>query len=126
MSNRLALLAAVMLFVLLLTVGIIWQPGGKPAPVAPQVLDYVAPRGYVCYRARGPVTIDGKLDDEAWKAIPWSEDFVDIEGESKPRPRYRTRMKMMWDDENLYIAAELEEPHLQATYEKHDSPIFHQ
>ena len=32
---------------------------------------------------------------------------------------------MLWDDEALYIAAELEEPHVWATLTKHDSVIFH-
>jgi len=51
-------------------------------------------------------------------------DFVDIEGESKPRPKYRTRVKMLWDDQYLYIAAELEEPDVKATLTQHDSVIF--
>jgi hypothetical protein len=82
------------------------------------------PRGYVCYRTAGPIAIDGKLDEAAWAAVPWSEDFVDIEGDKRPRPRFRTRMKMLWDDEALYIAAELEEPHVWATLTEHDSVIF--
>ncbi len=57
---------------------------------------YHPPRGYVCYRATGPITIDGKLDDEAWKAAPWTDDFVDIEGNRQLRPRFRTRVKMLW------------------------------
>jgi hypothetical protein len=50
---------------------------------------------------------------------------VDIEGDVKPRPRFRTRVKMLWDDEALYIAAELEEPHVGALLTRHDSYIFH-
>jgi hypothetical protein len=88
--------------------------------------DYVAPHGYVCYRAAGPLTLDGQLDDAAWQAVPWSEPFVDIEGDRQPAPRYRTRVKMLWDDRCLYLAAELEEPHLQASFTQHDSYIFHQ
>jgi hypothetical protein len=83
------------------------------------------PNGYVCFRASEPVTIDGKIDDAAWAAAPWTDDFVDIEGAAKPRPRFRTRVKMLWDDENLYIAAELEEPHVGALLTRHDSYIFH-
>ena len=79
----------------------------------------------MCYRAGSPPRIDGKLDDAAWKAAPWTEAFVDIEGDRKPKPRYRTRVKMLWDDEVLYIGAELEEPHVWATLTEHDSVIFH-
>ena len=92
-----------------------------PQPAAPAVPD---PRGYVCHRARTPIKIDGKLDDPAWADAAWSEPFVDIEGDAQPRPRFRTRMKMLWDDECLYVAAELEEPHLWATLTEHDAVIF--
>ena len=53
------------------------------------------------------------------------DDFQDIEGDKKPRPRFRTRAKMLWDDQFFYVAAELEEPHVWATLTKHDSVIFH-
>ena len=83
------------------------------------------PRGYVALRAPKPPVIDGKPDEEAWKAAPWSDDFGDIEGEAKPKPRYRTRMKMLWDEKYLYIAAELDEPDVWATITEHDAVIFH-
>ena len=51
--------------------------------------------------------------------------FVDIEGDAKPAPRFRTRAKMLWDDTYFYIAAEMEEPHVWGTLTKHDSVIFH-
>lgn len=83
------------------------------------------PRGYACQRASGPIKIDGMLDKPAWAKAPWSEDFLDIEGDAKPRPRFRTRMKMLWDDEALFIGAEMEEPQLKASLTEHDSVIFH-
>jgi hypothetical protein len=85
---------------------------------------YIPPRHYVCYRANAQLKIDGKLDDAAWQAVPWTEDFVDIEGDRKPRPRFRTRVKMLWDDAYFYIGAELEEPHVRATITQHDGVIF--
>jgi hypothetical protein len=89
-----------------------------------QAMREIVPRHYVCHRASAPVTVDGKLDDAAWQNAPWTEDFVDIEGAKKPVPRFRTRAKLLWDDQYLYIAAELEEPDLWATLTKHDSVIF--
>jgi hypothetical protein len=84
-----------------------------------------APLSYECHRTPTPIHIDGKLDDPAWKKAPWTSDFLDIEGASKPIPRFRTRAKMLWDDKYLYIAAELEEPNVTGTLTKHDSVIFH-
>jgi WD40 repeat protein/serine/threonine protein kinase len=87
---------------------------------------YVPPRGYVCGRAAEPIAFDGRLDDGAWKDAPWTDDFGDIEGDRRVKPRFRTRAKMLWDDRYFYIGAELEEPHVQGTYTKHDSFIFHE
>ena len=84
-----------------------------------------APLGYECHFTRSAPVIDGRLDDAAWKQASWTSDFVDIEGEAKPRPRFRTRVKMLWDDRYLYIAAEMEEPDVKATLTEHDSVIFH-
>ena len=86
--------------------------------------DDPSPKGYVGGRARVPVVVDGKLDDEVWRLATWTDDFVDIEGDKKPRPRFRTRAKMAWDDDYFYIAAELSEPHVWGTLTRHDSVIF--
>ena len=83
------------------------------------------PLTYRCPRTATPPKLTGAIDDPVWLAAPWTEDFVDIEGDAKPKPRHRTRAKMLWDDECLYIAAELEEPHVWATLTERDSVIFH-
>ena len=63
------------------------------------------PKTYECRQTSQPVRIDGKIDDPAWRSAPWTDDFVDIEGAVKPAPCFRTRLKMLWDDRYLYIAA---------------------
>jgi hypothetical protein len=84
-----------------------------------------APNTYECRRAPAPLRIDGLLDEAGWAFAPWTDPFVDIEGDAKPRPRFRTRTRMLWDDRFFYVAAEMEEPHVWATLTKHDSVIFH-
>jgi len=81
---------------------------------------------YTCRKASKPLIIDGKMNDSAWRSAPWTQVFVDIEGEAKPKPRFRTRAKMLWDDDFFYVAVEMEEPNLWATYDKHDMVIFHE
>ena len=101
-----------------------------PAPPPQFLADWTAkmlpliPRGYVCGYAATAPELDGKLDDAAWSQAPWTEDFVDIEGPSKPKPRFRTRAKMLWNEEYFFIAAELEEPHVWGTITQHDAVIF--
>jgi hypothetical protein len=85
---------------------------------------YIHPKGYVCYRASGPVQIDGRLDKPVWQDVPWTDDFVDIQGDTKLKPRFRTRVKMLWDDQYWYIGAEMEEPHVWGTLAQHDAVIF--
>jgi hypothetical protein len=98
--------------------------GDAPAFPVPRIP--CAPRTYVCPRAGGPVVVDGRLDDPAWNAAPWTEEFTDIEGPSRPAPRYHTRARMLWDETFLYVAATLEEPDLWGTYDRRDSIIYHE
>lgn len=83
------------------------------------------PAAYDCRYTSTPIHIDGKLDDPAWSRARWTSDFIDITGDAAKRPSLRTRMKMLWDDRYLYIAAELEEPDVHAKLTEHDSVIFH-
>jgi len=84
----------------------------------------MAQRHYVCYyTARQPV-IDGSGNEPVWQQAPWTEDFVDIEGEIRPKPPQRTRVKMLWDSIYLYIYAELQEPNLWGTLRQHDTIIY--
>src|SRR4051794_36299327 len=102
-----------------------------PAKPDPSDLGFVwsrmsrnVPPGYVAPRAAGPVTLDGKADEPAWANAAWAGDFADIEGDLRPKPRFRTRAKMMWDDENLYVHALLEEPHVWATITQRNAVMF--
>ena len=82
------------------------------------------PRNYVCYRVSTPITVDGLLTEPDWHNVAWSEYFVDIEASLKSEPTYKTRVKMLWDNKFLYIAAELEEPNVWATLTERESVIF--
>ena len=83
------------------------------------------PKRYNCVRADSAIHVDGKLHDAAWRRAPWADWFIDIRGSSAPKPRFRTRVKMLWDDTYFYFAAELAEPDVWATLTEHDSVIFH-
>ncbi|HKK77398.1 MAG TPA: carbohydrate-binding family 9-like protein [Saprospiraceae bacterium] len=82
------------------------------------------PKTYVCYQALGPLEIDGYPGEESWQAAAWTQDFVDIEGNLQPAPPLRTRAKMLWDEQYLYIAAEMEEPQVWATLTERDAIIY--
>ncbi|MCP4568927.1 MAG: carbohydrate-binding family 9-like protein [FCB group bacterium] len=88
------------------------------------VIEY-QPRHYICYRASAKPVIDGRLTEGDWQKAEWTESFVDIEGESKPLPRFKTQVKMLWDEDYFYIGAEMEEPHLWGTLTERDAVIYH-
>jgi hypothetical protein len=77
---------------------------------------------YTCYRAAGPITIDGKLDEPSWKLTPRSNAFVDI---VTGQPAwFDTRVRILWDDHYLYFGYTAEEPDVTATLTQRDSKIY--
>lgn len=82
-------------------------------------------KSYAVPRATSPIHIDGKADEEAWQTAPWTDSFIDIEGDCKAKPAYDTKVKMLWDNEHLYIYALMEEPHVWGDILQHDEIIYH-
>ena len=82
------------------------------------------PRRYQCCRVAKGIVIDGSLSDPGWSGVEWTDDFVDITGDPKRAPRFRTRVKMAWDDEFLYVGADLEEPHVWGTITEKNAVMF--
>lgn len=68
--------------------------------------------------------MDGKLDDPAWAAAPWTSEFVDIQGDAVKPPYFRTRAKMRWDEKWLYVGADLQDDALWANQTQHDDVVF--
>ncbi|MBR5889291.1 MAG: carbohydrate-binding family 9-like protein, partial [Akkermansia sp.] len=80
------------------------------------------PPVYMCGRVDTPLVIDGKGDEPTWKQARELTPFKDIEGGTIP---HQCRVKMLWDDDYLYILADMDEQHLWATRNEHDSIIYH-
>jgi hypothetical protein len=85
--------------------------------------EIISPRTYHIPRAERVLNIDGKDDDPSWQKARFSKDFIDIEGQKIPNQK--TRLKMLWDEEFLYIYAHLEEKHIWATLKNRDTIIFY-
>jgi hypothetical protein len=86
---------------------------------------FTTPENYIAYYTESSPLMDGIINEKAWQKAAWSNDFKDIEGDKKSLPALQTRMKMLWNDTCLFIAAELLEPHIWATLLNHDEIIFH-
>ncbi len=99
------------------------QTGREPAKFPTPQIPF-SPKEYVCYRTPVSIHVDGKLDEESWQKAAWTDTFVDIEGDLKPVPLFKTKAKILWDDKYLYVGAEIREPHLSATLRQRDTVIF--
>lgn len=80
---------------------------------------------YFCKRAEKPFVLDGNIEKEFWADAEFTEEFLDIEGANMPKPRFSTRAKMLWDDENFYFGAILEGDEIWGSITERDSVIYH-
>jgi predicted esterase len=78
---------------------------------------------YTAAKIDTELTIDGRLDEEAWQQARKTTSFVDLV--SGQPTRYDTRSSILWDDEFLYIGFWLEEPNVDAEYKDRDDPIYY-
>lgn len=72
------------------------------APAAPAFA--VEPRVYVTNRAPSPPKIDGVIDEAEWNGVEWSGDFTQREPTEGGPPSGQTQFKILYDDDNLYLA----------------------
>lgn len=87
-------------------------------------LPYHQPNNYLCLKTPD-IVVDGILEDDEWINVQWTDFFKDIQGDDLPLPKYSTRAKMAWNDHYLFIAAEIEDPHVWASITKRDEVIFY-
>ncbi|MEO8886011.1 MAG: carbohydrate-binding family 9-like protein [Mucilaginibacter sp.] len=58
---------------------------------------------YKVAKTTEPMTIDGKMDEAAWKdAQEVSFDYF-YRGDNKPMDKQKTKFRMMWDNANMYL-----------------------
>ncbi|MGV6830110.1 MAG: DUF5916 domain-containing protein [bacterium] len=49
-------------------------------------------------------TIDGVLDEAAWNRVEWTTDYTEFEPDVGTPPTEQTKMKIIYDKKNLYVA----------------------
>ncbi|MEL6560053.1 MAG: DUF5916 domain-containing protein [Bacteroidota bacterium] len=50
------------------------------------------------------IKIDGIIDDPGWDLVDWSGGYVEQEPDPNTTPSEETKMKILYDDKNLYVA----------------------
>jgi hypothetical protein len=97
---------------LLLTGCALWAQT-RPAPPIPK---------YEVRRATSPIVIDGKLDDKAWAAAATAE--LTFPWELQTGAKQKTVVRLLWDDDNLYVAYDCEDADITARFTERDDPTF--
>ncbi len=108
--------------------GVFQKPDG--APGGPQVAGSAtgAQPGepklplYVCKKTAEPITVDGLLDEPSWKRAVTSGRFTSWN--DKAIPAYETQVRVLWDENFLYIAFEAEDGDIAATMKERDANLW--
>ncbi len=74
--------------------------------------DQAYKRSYHTVKLQGkPPVIDGKLDDDCWKNEGnWSQKFLQNTPVERAQPTYPTKIKILFDDKNIYFALRAWDP----------------
>jgi hypothetical protein len=77
---------------------------------------------YVVHRLSGKLEIDGVLGESAWDKAAVAGPFVrSIDG--KPASA-GTEARLLWDDDNLYVAFQSEDQNVSGKFSKDDEPLY--
>jgi len=86
------------------------HPAASTAPI----------RSAECRRATGAIKLDGVLDEPAWKNAQVVDEFL-----SRGRqPKTKSSIRLLWDDQYLYFAAEMEDHDLYADIKQRNGRIW--
>lgn len=108
-----------------LVIGALWILPILPATVAPARADGPpATREAVCDWTASPPTIDGKLDDDAWKSAVVIDRFPTFWLKTTPGPAHATRARLLWDRDALYFAGEMTDAQVRSFGTKHNDHLW--
>ncbi|MDB5310129.1 MAG: carbohydrate-binding family 9-like protein [Gemmataceae bacterium] len=80
------------------------------------------PPEYTVYRVAKPPKIDGKLDEPDWQAAPTTTAFHFPWW--KAGEKEQTTVKVLWDDDTLYVACVCRDAHITARHTERDGKIY--
>src|SRR5215831_9971742 len=84
--------------------------------------DLPAPKRVVIPKLRGPVTIDGELNEKVWAKAARLEPFFRNDGSGPEREH--TEVKLWYDDQALYLGWTCKDIDIQATFTNRDSKFW--
>jgi hypothetical protein len=82
----------------------------------------VATKRYLVHKTPKPIKLDGKLDEAAWKSAPTTGAFVNTM--TGGAGDVKTEAKLLWDDQNLYVAFENVDTDVWSSMTKRDDHLW--
>jgi len=83
----------------------------------------IIPKHYVVSKTIETIEINGIENETSWKKANYTDNFIDIEGIKVPKQK--TNVKMLWDNNFLYVFAKLYETHIWGDITERDKVIYH-
>ena len=95
------------MFVRLLILSVLFYFFGVPTATSQNKSESTAKKTYRTTRTAQKIKIDGILDDVAWENVPVATDFVQFMPVPFGKPSRNTEVKIIYDDDAIYIGAML-------------------
>lgn len=64
----------------------------------------VVKKKYITQLLKGTISLDGRLDEEAWNSVDWAGDFIQWQPNEGKSASQQTNFKILYDEKFLYIA----------------------
>jgi hypothetical protein len=84
--------------------------------------DIVMPKHYIITKTNEQINVDGIANENGWQSALFSDLFIDIEGIQTPK--FDTKVKMLWDENYLYVFTKMAEPHIWGNLKQRDTIIY--
>lgn len=75
-------------------------------------------------RSQGKIVVDGRRDESAWSAAPSFTPFLFTWWKAGDGPKQPTDVKMLWDDDYLYVSFRCSDTDVRATRTDRDSDVY--
>ena len=97
----------------------------SPSESAPARNSAAGASGFEIRWAGTPISLDGKLDEPAWKSAQLIDQFHLPWLKEKDRPaKSATRARLLWDRQYLYFGADMDDADLIATVKEHNGMLW--
>jgi len=73
--------------------------------------DIPIPKTMEAYRISESISIDGRLEESAWKMAQPASEFIQLEPNTGKTSRFDTKVYVIYDDEAIYIGAKMSDNH---------------